>query len=212
MHGNIKTSHTGGDAKRHPTSGNTHKMQMPGDASKNTCSHMSWKGKEKGYKQFAMLDPHHLRQYIVAPTLHAINLHSQEAEDLLCGTSLAESGLTYLVQVPGGLAKGLWQMEPGTYSFLLSYLKERNPKLYTLICNWLCVKQIPADVSYIIGNLYAGCALARIRYYIDPNPIPATLAGQAKYWSEVYQTTDNIEQQARYVSAYSAAYHTDLTV
>lgn len=45
--GNIKVSHKGGDSKRMPTSGATHKLQKPGNADKNTSSTMKWNGSKK---------------------------------------------------------------------------------------------------------------------------------------------------------------------
>lgn len=53
--------------------------------------------------------------YVVRPVLRVMSAWSQPAEDLVMGTAAQESRLTYLRQLGGGPALGLWQMEPATH-------------------------------------------------------------------------------------------------
>jgi len=61
------------------------------------------------------LDAGQLRMYVVRPVLRVMSAWSQPAEDLVMGTAAQESRLTYLRQLGGGPALGLWQMEPATH-------------------------------------------------------------------------------------------------
>src|SRR5260221_162978 len=52
----------------------------------------------------------------------------QAPVELLLGTALQESGLTYRVQLGGGPARGLFQMEPNTHDDIWdNFLKYRVP-------------------------------------------------------------------------------------
>jgi hypothetical protein len=69
-----------------------------------------------------MLDPEQLRIFVVRPTLEALDLWSQAAENLVIGTAAQESHLTYIDQKePAGRRPrigpglGLWQMEAATH-------------------------------------------------------------------------------------------------
>ena len=62
-----------------------------------------------------MLDADQFTRLIIRPALKIIGLDFRAAEELLLGTALQESRLTYLHQLGGGPALGLFQMEPGTH-------------------------------------------------------------------------------------------------
>jgi len=65
-----------------------------------------------------MTDADHLRREIIAPALRHIGMWSGAAENLLLGTAAVESRMgTYLRQVGGGPALGIWQVEPVTHLF-----------------------------------------------------------------------------------------------
>lgn len=138
-----------------------------------------------------MLDREQLVEYVIEPSIEEINLHSRDAVSLLLHTAIAESNLTYIHQVGGGPALGLWQMEPKThddiwenylaYRFELASAIERfNPGSRR--------RDPPAE--HMIGNLYYACIMARLHYLRVPAPLPANndLRGQAEYWKEHYNT------------------------
>ena len=59
-----------------------------------------------------------MRSMVIRPSLKKLGLHSTSAEELVPGTVIIESGLTYLKQHGDGPALGLWQIEPPTHEDL----------------------------------------------------------------------------------------------
>ena len=83
-----------------------------------------------------MLSSIHLQDRVIAPALDKIDLWSRAAEELVLGTAIVESGLTYLIQHSDGPALGLWQIEPAThedlYTNFLNYRPDLGPQLMEL--------------------------------------------------------------------------------
>ena len=106
-----------------------------------------------------MLRPDHLLTEIIRPTLEGLEADSPEAEALLLGTALAESGLRALRQ-DGGPALGLWQMEPGTHQDIwnnfLMYRAELTRRLQST-----CRMDAPFYPEQLVWNLRYACALWR---------------------------------------------------
>lgn len=134
-----------------------------------------------------MIDPNHLREHVIEPTLKYLDLYSPEAVDLLLGTCAQESAMgRYLVQIRGP-ALGVYQMEPATYT--------DSWENYICYRGWLAdkVNNLRAGppkhgAEEMVGNLYYATAMARVHYLRDPRPIPKDLEGQAEYWKRVYNT------------------------
>ena len=61
-----------------------------------------------------MLAATQILSMVIRPALSKINLWSPNAEELVLGLAIVESGLTYIRQWGGGPALGLWQVEPST--------------------------------------------------------------------------------------------------
>lgn len=129
-----------------------------------------------------MIEPQQLLDWVISPTLDAIELGGEPARRLVFGTACQESWLRYLHQI-GGPALGLWQMEPATHDDLKRWLATR-PNLESKVQR--LARRYNAEE--MIGNLYYGCAMCRIKYRRDADPIPATLPEQAAYWKRVYNT------------------------
>ncbi|MBF0148367.1 MAG: hypothetical protein HQL85_19610 [Magnetococcales bacterium] len=62
------------------------------------------------------LNPHQLLEFVIRPALQRLGLWSEEAEQLVVGTGIQESGLRHLRQIGGGPGLGIWQMEPKTHA------------------------------------------------------------------------------------------------
>jgi len=145
-----------------------------------------------------MLDPAQFTKHIIRPALEAIDLYSEAAAELLLGTAIQESRLTYLKQIGGGPALGVFQMEPAThddlYTNFLAYKQKLSAKVGQLI-----VTPIPA--AEMIWNLYYAAAMARIQYYRDSAPLPEAgdISRQASYWKRVYNTTAGAGTEAEYL-------------
>lgn len=144
-----------------------------------------------------MLDPKQLRDFVIYPVLDTLALHKNDDEresamQLLLGTAMQESKLTYLHQLGGGPALGLWQMEPATKDDILRWIKweETNPAhshLHETISE--LIGSLPL-VDDLVGNLYYACAMCRVHYYRVPEKLPRAydFVGHAEYWKKYYNT------------------------
>lgn len=122
---------------------------------------------------------------------------------LLFGTAAKESHLIYNRQLTpkfsgqvGGF--GLWQVELETAKDLLVRYLGPRPSLKHSIARFIFGDDpsLPMDwaetisVERLAGMLWAddrtGVALARLRYFSEPAPIPEGLIDQAKYWLKHY--------------------------
>jgi hypothetical protein len=124
-----------------------------------------------------MIYPQHFREYIVRPALRALGLHSAAAENLLVGTAVQESHLTYLVQHNGGTALGLYQIEPATHEDLFD--------------NWKAAEFIERrNYTHLVWDMSYATAIARLIYYRRPESLPDAedVDGLAAYWKEHYNT------------------------
>ncbi len=145
-----------------------------------------------------MLDPPQFTAHIIRPALEAIDLYSEAAEELLLGTAIQESRLTYLKQIGGGPALGLFQMEPATHDDLyvnfLAYKQELSAKVGQLI-----VTPIPA--AEMIWNLYYAAAMCRIHYYRVKEALPEVgdISRQAAYWKAHYNTIKGAGTEQEYL-------------
>lgn len=132
-----------------------------------------------------MLDIEQFRDLVIAPTLASIGLYSKSAERLLLATAVIESNLTYIKQVGGGPALGLFQMEPATerdiWDNYLKYKKDLAEKVESL--------RFHID-GELVGNMYYAAAMCRVHYLRvkAPLPQPEDQAGMAKYWKKYYNT------------------------
>jgi len=135
----------------------------------------------------------------IRPALTKINLWSSSAEELVLGTAIVESGLTYLKQHGDGPALGLWQIEPAThedlYTNFLNYRPELGSKLMELRSPNLSMGENLAT------NLMYGAAVCRLCYYRMPDALPAAgdIEGQASFWKQHYNTLLGAGTVSKYV-------------
>ncbi len=141
-----------------------------------------------------MINPAQFRQRIIAPALHRIGLHSQAAENLLMGTALVESGLTYLRQIGGGPARGFFQIEPATHTDIwINFLSDRRRRGLALDVVVLTIANnelILPPHDELEHNLQYAAAIARLVYYRRPEPLPQAddIHDLAAYWKRHYNT------------------------
>ncbi|MBF0147285.1 MAG: hypothetical protein HQL84_16125 [Magnetococcales bacterium] len=132
------------------------------------------------------LDPIQLREHVIRPTLQRLELWSQAAGELVLGTAIQESNLTYLRQMGNGPALGLWQMEPATHNDIwTNYLHSRSK----IGLNILGPYSKP-DPGRLVWDLAYACAMCRIHYLRCPQSLPdaGDIKGQAEYWKQFYNT------------------------
>lgn len=135
------------------------------------------------------LDPSDLKWRVVAPVLDRLGLGGAAAVTLLTGTALVESRAARLVQGGGGPALGLWQMEPATHDALWEMLAGGEHADLRARVEGMSCADIPR-VAQMIGNLRYGCAMARVKYFFDPAPVPDAKDADAlcAYWKRIYNS------------------------
>lgn len=104
--------------------------------------------------------------------------------NLVTGTCMVESGLTYLAQV-NGPALGIGQMEPTTFNDLKVNFLRGKPNLMTKVTQTTGSTLVPGD---LVWNLKLAIIMTRLKYLTDPYPVPSTAADLAQYHKRVYNT------------------------
>lgn len=137
------------------------------------------------------IEPSHLREYVIVPTLTKLGLYSESAVELLMGTAAQESHLgRYLHQI-NGPAIGIYQMEPATYrDIYANFLRYKDRLREKVDALRAAVGTIDPSEREMHGNLYLATAMARIHYLRVPTPLPSAgdLWGLAHYWKVNYNS------------------------
>lgn len=136
-----------------------------------------------------MIDSKQLRELIIKPALNALQMYSDDAEELLVFTCACESlGGTYIKQVKGP-ALGIYQMEPATYTDIWeNYIKHHGNVLNLLSLNF-DVHKLPLP-ERMIYDLRFATAMARLHYRRRKEPIPSKNNIEAiwEYYKKYYNT------------------------
>ncbi len=138
-----------------------------------------------------MIPPDQFRDHIIRPVLFHLSktdkrLGSRAAENLLLGTALMESRLKHLEQIRGP-ALSMFGFEPTTFDDTYDrYLWIERRDLYAAV-NGFVLPAYPAR-DQLAGNQLFACALARIKYWMAPEPLPEhdDIDGLAGYWKRIY--------------------------
>ena len=135
------------------------------------------------------MDSRHLLSEVVIPTLQYLRMDSGFARQLLLGTVAQESRMgRWLVQLGGGPALGIYQMEPDTHDDIwLNYLTYRPSLVKKLEA--LLIPGMP-KLEQLKGNLFYATAMARIHYrrVTEPFPKVSTANALGQYWKDHYNT------------------------
>ena len=125
---------------------------------------------------------------VIRPALSKINLWSPSASELVLGTAIVESGLTYIRQWGDGPALGLWQVEPSTQNDLYTNFLNYRPELGSALMK-LRAPNLSMDEN-LATNLMYGVAVCRLCYYRKPDALPEAgdIEGQGQYWKQHYNT------------------------
>lgn len=132
-------------------------------------------------------------QRLIERVLTELGMHSRAAVNLLLGTAAQESGFgTYLRQVGGGPALGVFQMEPATEKDIwCSYLVYREDLTETV---WQVAGAAydvgPVMITALEANLSYQVAMARIHYRRVKEPLPPhdNVEALGRYWKQHYNT------------------------
>lgn len=135
-----------------------------------------------------MIDVEHFRLHVVRATIMSLRLWSMAAENLLIGTALVESRLTYLRQFDAGPARGLYQIEPATdddiWQRYLKYRKTLKARIRALLA------PTPSRIDQLTTNLAYATAIARLVYYRHPEPLPLPddVEALGRYYKKYFNT------------------------
>lgn len=135
-----------------------------------------------------------LRNYIVMPTLREFGMWSQTAENLVMGTAAQESLLgTYLKQLAGGPALGIYQMEPRSFRDIFdNYIVYKQP-----LAKKMCIRFGTTDTLHLshaaerlVYDMRFATLMARLQYYRQSERLPEAndIEGLARYWKKYYNT------------------------
>ncbi|MBT4083561.1 MAG: hypothetical protein HOD58_06290 [Gammaproteobacteria bacterium] len=145
----------------------------------------------------------HLRKQIIRPTLKFLDKWSPAAENLLLGTAAQESQMgTYLRQIGGGPACGMFQIEPKTNRDVWNkYLKYR-PDIAEKVSSFM-YSGFDQDFMLVSSLPYA-TSIARLVYWRSPLPLPNAndVEGLAEMWKEVYNTKNGAGTEQEFVENY----------
>ena len=152
-----------------------------------------------------MIKSDDLREHIVKPVLEALSavderLYSDHAVELLMGTAAQESLLGfYLAQMGGGPGLGIYSIESATHHDVLRYLNRHDKADLKAVIERFTNHM---DDAALVGNLHYATAIARIKYWMIPDPMPETLEGYADYWKVWYNTSEGDGTVAKYIQNY----------
>jgi len=157
-------------------------------------------------EKYHVLDIQNFKNLILVPTLKAVDLYSESAVNLLLGTAIQESRLTYLKQKGGGPALGLFQIEPATLDDIyFRYLQREDKKeLLGRVQQFLTLQDVRDQV---IGNIPFAVLIARVRYLMVPEALPFydDIDGLAKCWKKHFNTPAGKGEAHEFVENYK--YH-----
>lgn len=110
--------------------------------------------------------------YIIKPSLKhmAGNYDSLNARMLLLATAAIESNCGYYIKQVKGPAEGPWQMEPDTEIDILANCDALKDKYFLTKVLSMSNSVIPNKLT--LNPAYA-CAMARLKYAMDPKPLPS---------------------------------------
>ena len=150
------------------------------------------------------MTPQFFLDHIVRPALVAIDLDGADAEQLLLGTALQESGLRNYRQEGGGPALGYFQMEPEDHDDIwanfLAVRKDLAARLRSLL-----PARVQPSADQLIPYPHYAAAMCRVHYLRVPAPIPTDLAGQAAYYKAYYNTPEGAATTAEYLANWQSA-------
>ncbi len=148
-----------------------------------------------------------LHDYIIKPTLEYMggNYDSKNARYLLLCTAAIESKCGHYIKQINGPALGIWQMEPATYEDIIDNcdaIDESNIKFYNKISSLWGFSNYGVVHALVSHPMYA-CAMARLKYSMDSEPLPDYNDFKAvyEYYKRIYNTPLGASTYAKFKQA-----------
>lgn len=151
-----------------------------------------------------MISPHQFRIEVVRPALKqglGSRFFSEAAEGLVFCTAIAESNLTYLRQHGDGPALGVFQIEPPTFWDIYNRYLGARPEIMKNVQPLMTGEE---PLRQLVTNLSFAAAMCRLRYWMDPSPLPAyeDADGMGETWKRVYNTHLGAGRPAHFADLY----------
>ncbi|MBF0192281.1 MAG: hypothetical protein HQL99_14240 [Magnetococcales bacterium] len=146
-----------------------------------------------------MINPKQFEQFVIAPACQFLEMDSPSARALMLGTAAQESGLgTYLHQVGGGPAKGVFQMEPNTYNDIWDNFLKYHPEITQRLARRYPIRPPP---EAMITDLFLAAVMCRLHYRRVKVALPAPddIPGLAAYWNNNYNCNPNAGTDAEFI-------------
>jgi len=154
-----------------------------------------------------MLDVAQFRTEVVRPALAMLGawnaaMNTPAAENLLVGTGLQESALTYLRQLSGGPGMGVMQIEPATHDDVWTNYLDYRADLAQRIKGLAAGGNGTAD--QLPWNLGYSAAIARLIYWRAPAALPeaSDIEALGQFWKDHYNTPAGAGTAAQWVENY----------
>ena len=146
--------------------------------------------------------PQNFINSIIRPANNVLGLGSHEAEQLMLGTAIQESGLNNIKQV-NGPAIGYFQDEPEDHDDLWQNYLTYHQTLAMRLRSLLPDNVAPNSRCLLIYPLYAA-GVCRMHYERAPGAIPLDLSGQATYYKLYYNTAGGAATTQEYINKWIA--------
>ena len=154
-----------------------------------------------------MIPPGQFMEYVIQPTLSHLGvveprMQSVASAQLLLGTGIMESRLDALKQRGGGPALSVFQIEPTTHDDTYNRYLRTKPVLLGQVNDLLLPAFTPLE--QLAGNPFFACAIARMKFWMVPEPMPPAGDIQAlgHYWKRHYNTAEGAGNEAMFVDLY----------
>lgn len=157
-----------------------------------------------------MINLGNLATEIIRPTLsimlgYSRHINSTSAENMLLLICMVESEYkeeTRLRQLRNGPALGIWQMEPATHDSQWNHFISKRPVLVQIMKGFARRQYALAVMpcaEEMVGNLYYACAMARLKIWRAPPPLPDEddFDGMFDYWNKYYNANANNDEAER---------------
>jgi len=153
-----------------------------------------------------------LLDYIIKPSLEFMdgNYNSENAQMLLLATAAIESKCGYYIKQVNGPALGIWQMEPATLHDIYDNcdaLATNNHLMYKKV-DYLdlfeATQTSELERGLMLSPMYA-CAMARLKYSMDSEPLPNYNDKKAiyDYYKRIYNTPLGASTYEKFDSAWN---------
>lgn len=151
------------------------------------------------------MDVRQFRELVVRPTIRALDLWSENAEELLVATACHESaGLRYIKQVRGP-ALSFYQIEPATARDVIErWLPKQHSTLRERV--QIISEFRPGDLiePRLMCDMRFATVVARLFYWRVPAELPPAddVPAMAIFWGKYYQTKNDPIKIAQFVRNY----------